>query len=96
MDESKHKAIKDYLQTEKKCTVTEYADGTKGIWQFQVLQTKGPSPIVALTDEFIDDRSATEIAAKLNEWKVIEQALAAPDKLLTVASAGVKIGPRQP
>jgi len=93
MDETKYAALKKYFGSDK-YAVTEYANGKRGIWQFQLLVKQGRSPMVALSEEFIDDLSVDQIVAKLTAWNVVEQALAHPDMLVMVRHDGISLEAR--
>ena len=90
MDPEKYAAIRKHLGT-REYAFTEYADGTRGITQFQLLAAKGPSPMIGVTDEFVEDFSADEIVHKLVEWDVLGVATGAPEKLVLVTRQGVEI-----
>lgn len=95
MDPEKYGAIRKHLGTSE-YAFTEYADGTRGITQFQLLAAKGSSPIIGVSDEFVEDFSAEEIVHRLREWDVLGLAKAMPDKLILVTQQGVEIKDRTP
>ncbi|GIK76255.1 MAG: hypothetical protein BroJett021_52430 [Chloroflexota bacterium] len=95
MDEKKYSAIKDAMRAAfPHARIAEHADGVRGIWKFQILRERGPSPMIGITDELIEDYESDDILKKLNEWQVFKLADDHAASLVLVTTKGPVIDDR--
>ena len=101
MDPKKYAVIRKYLEDafqvkgQSKGPVIEEADDPeRDTWLFKIPMRRGPSPLVAFSDVFIDDHEPGAIGAFLEDWGISELMKKHPDKRILVTSHGPKIEPR--